>query len=252
MNDDLDLIGAHTEQPVRLDDFEALVHQSGGIDRDLAPHAPCRMHQRILRRDARQLGRRTSAERSSRRGQDEPSDLRPGAPVQALVDRVVLAVDRQNGDATAAGGLGDDAASHHEHFLVRKRDGLAVLDGRDHRFEPLGPRGGAQHEVDVGMRGDRDEAVTAGTAERHVADPGLFEAIERGAGRHRRNRWPIAGDLCREQIGVFSRRQPDDLQAIGVRVDDGQRVLADGPGRAEDGDALHYFTSTAEHAELFL
>ena len=197
------------------------------------------MLQGLFGGDRGQLRRGAAAKRSTRRGQHQPPDLGPIASVQALVDRVVLAVDRQNGDATAAGGLGDDAASHHEHFLVRKRDGLAVLDGRDHRFEPLGPRGGAQHEVDVGMRGDRDEAVTAGTAERHVADPGLFEAIERGAGRHRRNRWPIAGDLCREQIGVFSRRQPDDLQAIGVRVDDGQRVLADGPGRAEDGDALH-------------
>ena len=59
--------------------------------------------------------------------------------------------------AAAPRRFGHDAAGHDEHFLVGQRDRLAVLDGGQHRLEPVGARRGAQHEVDVGMRGHRDE-----------------------------------------------------------------------------------------------
>ena len=77
------------------------------------------------------------------------------------------------------------------------------------------------------------------------------QPIDRGAGRHRDDARPVARDLLREQLGVLAGREADDLQSIGVRVDDGQRALADRAGGAEDGDALHQGLGTraAEHAE---
>ena len=67
----------------------------------------------------------------------------------------------------------------------------------------------------------------------------LLQPIERGAGRHRGDARPVARDLRREQLGVLARGEADDLQPIGMRVDDGERALADRAGRSEDGDALH-------------
>ena len=40
MNDHIDVIGAHAEQPVSLDHFEAFVHECCRVDCDLAPHPP--------------------------------------------------------------------------------------------------------------------------------------------------------------------------------------------------------------------
>ena len=57
--------------------------------------------------------------------------------------------------------------------------------------------------------------------------------------RHRDDRRAVASDLLGEPIGVLAGREADDLQPIGVRVDDRQRALADRAGRSENGDALH-------------
>ena len=117
------------------------------------------MQRVVRRRRASSASAGAVAERSARRRQDQPPDLAAVAAVQALVNRVVLAVDRQDGDAAPARGGDDQRAGHHEHFLVRERDGLAALDRRQHRLEAGGAGRGAEHDVDVGMRGDRNEAV---------------------------------------------------------------------------------------------
>ena len=46
VNDHIDLIGRHAEQPVCLDHLQAFVHQGRRVDRDLASHPPRRMLQR--------------------------------------------------------------------------------------------------------------------------------------------------------------------------------------------------------------
>ena len=98
----------------------------------------------------------------------------------------------------------------------------------------------AQHDVDVGMRRDGDEAVAPAAGDRRAAGGAArAQPIDRGAGRHRRDARPVARDLLGEQLGVLAGREADDLQPIGVRVDDRERALADRAGRSENGDALH-------------
>ncbi len=97
MHEHVDLVRAHAEQPVRFDHLETLVHQRRGIDGDLPAHPPGRMLERVGGGDARQLRRRAAAKGSTRRGENQPADLRRLAAVQALVHGVVLAVDRQDG-----------------------------------------------------------------------------------------------------------------------------------------------------------
>ena len=45
--------------------------------------------------------------------------------------------------------------------------------------------------------------------------------------------------LALPAIRFLAGRKGHDLQAPGVRVDNRQRAAANGPGRAENGDALH-------------
>src|SRR5688572_31467390 len=92
MDDDLDLIGTYTEQPVRLDDLETLVHQRRRVDGDLPAHLPCRMTKRLIRRHPLQLRRGEISKRSTRGGENQSSNLARVSPVQTLVDGVVFAV----------------------------------------------------------------------------------------------------------------------------------------------------------------
>ena len=98
MNQDLNLIGTYTEQPMRLDDLEALIHQRRRIDGDLPSHLPCRMTQRLIGRDPLQVRRRQVSERSAGRGEYEPTDFALVSSVQTLVDGIVLAINWKDRD----------------------------------------------------------------------------------------------------------------------------------------------------------
>ena len=104
---------------------------------------------------------REVAKRSARRGENQPPDLAPVTAVQALVDGVVLAVDRENRHAAAARGLRHQRARHDQHFLVGERDRLARFDRREHGLEASGPGRRADHDVDVGMRRHRHQTFGA-------------------------------------------------------------------------------------------
>jgi hypothetical protein len=156
------------------------------------------------------------------------------------VDGVVLAVHGQDGDAGAAGGLRHETAGHHQHFLVRERDGLAGADGREHRLERGRAGRRAQHDVRVGVRGDRDQALAAVQHARRRPGPEPRAKIRPRLGRSRRDDvGTVRGDLLRQPGDVLARRERDDAQPIRVRADDRQRTAPDRPGRSEDRDPLH-------------
>jgi hypothetical protein len=50
VQDHVEAVVGHVEQPVRLDNLQAFVEQRGGIDGDAAAHGPRRVSQRFLRR----------------------------------------------------------------------------------------------------------------------------------------------------------------------------------------------------------
>ena len=47
MNDDVDLVGAHVEEPAGFNDLEALVHHGGGVDGDAVAHFPVGMSESL-------------------------------------------------------------------------------------------------------------------------------------------------------------------------------------------------------------
>ncbi len=163
--------------------------------------------------------------------------------MKTLMDGVVLAVDWQHGHPAPPRRVHHHRAGHDEDFLVGERDRLAGLDRREYRIEPRRSGRRAQHDVDVGVRGHRDQAVTAGVGNRRLrlrlpaqlaADLG-----QRLAGRHRHRRGSIARHLLGETRDVAAGREGHDLEPVGMGVHDGERALADRAGRSEDGDALH-------------
>ena len=241
MDDDVDRRRRRPEQPVRLDHLEALVHQRRRVDGDLAAHPPGRMAERGVDGDAGQRLGGQVPERPARRGQDQPAHLRRIAPVQALVDGVVLAVDRQHVDAVGPGQVHHQAAGHHQHFLVGERDALAGADRRDHRLERGRAGRRAQHGVDVVARDQVDQRLRSGAAQVEVGGRAGRELraqrLAGGVGGHHHRARPVALDLQRHRRRAGAGGEADHLEPIGVRVDDGQRAVADRAGRAEDREA---------------
>jgi hypothetical protein len=83
----VDVVVVGTEELVRLDHLEALVHQRRRVDGDLGPHVPRRVGERVLDGDGGQLGGGAAAERPAARGEDDAPHFRLAARAQALPHR---------------------------------------------------------------------------------------------------------------------------------------------------------------------
>ena len=151
--------GDSREQMMRLDQFEALVHQRRGIDRDLRPHDPGRMLERLLHRHFAQLLQRPGAERPAGGGQDDATHFFAPARHQRLEDRVVLGIDRQ--DCRAGGGRAahEQGAGTDQAFLVGERDRRAAFGRSECRLQARGagdrrhdPIGRPLRRLDQGIR----------------------------------------------------------------------------------------------------
>ena len=88
-------IGVEPEQPVRLDHLEPFVHQRRRIDRDLRAHVPGRVLQRFGNRRRFHRGFVARAKRAAGRRQNQPAHFRTLLAAQALMQRVVFRIDRQ-------------------------------------------------------------------------------------------------------------------------------------------------------------
>ena len=198
--------------------------------------------QRILRRHFVQRTHGPPSEGTARGGEDEALQLVRPSSMQALMDGVVLAVDREDGHAPSFGRLHDETAGHHEHFLVRERNGFPGLDSGQHGIEGGGSRRSTQDEIHLWIGGYRDESlpahahdINAGVVRGAQGPPRGGERTCRGQGDRAR---PEALNLSDEEADVFASSQPDDLQPAGMRLHHRQRAAADRTGGPEDGDAF--------------
>jgi hypothetical protein len=119
------LVG-QSEQIVGLDDLQSLVHQGGGIDRDLGPHLPRGVGERLLRGDPGEV--RPPAERTARGGEHYAGDIVARYPGQALGDGGVLGVDRLDAASATPCRVETQLAAGDEALLVRQGEGLAGLE----------------------------------------------------------------------------------------------------------------------------
>src|SRR5688572_17119308 len=246
VNDHLHGIGPDREQVAGLDQFEALVHQRRRVDRDLRAHAPVRVRDCLFRRHRRQVFAPRAQEWAAGRGEQDARDARRGAAWgsarrQALEDRVVLAVDRQDGRARAPRSLEQESAREHQRFLVGQQDLLARSRGRERRRETDGADDGGHDGIRLRQRRDGGERVgSAGDARRQSrARDALREARGRGAIGESRNGGAMTLDLREQRLVIRVRGKRDDAEPFRVADGDVERRLADRARRAEDCEALH-------------
>src|SRR5579862_7671852 len=93
VDDNVNLSGFSTKEPVRLDNLKALIHQGGRVDGDSPSHSPDRMLQGLLGSNRFELLQRSFKERSAGSSQDNSLDFFRLAGAKALVDSAVLAVN---------------------------------------------------------------------------------------------------------------------------------------------------------------
>ena len=78
---------------------------------------------------------------------------------QALEDRVVLAVDRQQRRAAFRDRVHEQRAAHHQRFLVGEQDALAGARRGERGGQARGADDRREHRVDLGQRRDRRRAL---------------------------------------------------------------------------------------------
>ena len=134
----LNVIRRHAEQMHGLDKFQTLVHHRGAVDGDFCPHIPVRMADCLLRRDVFQLASRSAAEGAAGTGEQDFLQLTLFSPHQALEDRGMLTVNRDDFRAALRGPLHDQRARADQRLLIGKGDSFLFPDGSERRLKADG------------------------------------------------------------------------------------------------------------------
>ncbi len=164
------------------------------------------------------------------------------AAAQALVNGVVLAVDGQQIDVVLAGRGEDEIARSDEAFLVGQTDGLAAQNGCIGGFEPRDADDRRDDEVGLRKRGHANRSRCAVDDFDSGDSCGLELRCEFGCellGGHRDQLRTPALALGEGCIDVRACGQRDRMKALRMRLAEAEGALADGAGRAEEGNLLH-------------
>ena len=236
-------------QPVRFDDFQALVGERRGVDRDLRAHRPRRVAEGLLGRDLREV-RRPVEDRPARRRQDERVDARHPLPHQALPDRGMLGVDRRSqasGLASGSSGLvaATSAASARASGMTRWPPATSVsllavattLPARRAAMTgtrlmmppvPTTTRSTSSRVASSTSASGPETSVVPGGSATPAAAAGSLTPTTARSGRGRPAR--TARRRTAAAIG-------DEPEPVGQSLEDVERLAADRPGRAEHRDA---------------
>ena len=164
------------------------------------------------------------------------------APVQALVDGVVLAVDRQHVDAVRP-APGPSPGGRPSPALPCWRARCACRPGSPRRTASSAAVPDDAHStVSTSSRVTRSISACGPAPHRSRCAAAPVGSCARsvcagGVGGHHHRARPIAFDLQRHRRRAGAGGEADHLEPIGVRVDDGQRAVTDRAGRAEDREA---------------
>ena len=170
------------------------------------------MRQRRSHVGALHLVERRSPEGPTRGGQDDRGDGRRVLSDEALKDRTVLAVDRQQPRTARTGKLDEQVSCGDDELFVGDGNVRAALDGGKHRLEGYRAVGRGQQYVGLGLDGDTPQS-------------------RRAVARARRDRHAEARGLLVQQLDVAAGRESDDLELAGMSRDHVERLRADRPRR---------------------
>ena len=236
VDDDIDPRDVHVEKPARLDHLQPLVEHRGRIDGDFFAHPPRRMAQRFLPGHRPHLVLRPGTERSAGCGENKAPHLHRVASFQALENRVVLAVHRENPAAKVTRGRHDQLTGDHEHFLAGQRDVFAGLERGEGRTQPPRAHDGDQHHVRAFPGGQLLQPAGAGENGHRLVIELRPQFQLRGRVRHRQSVGPQGVRLHREPIDIAEPRHPDHAHPPGQLTGHPACALPDRAGRAENHD----------------
>ncbi len=236
MDQDVELGGRQSEQMMRLDQLEPLVHQRRRIDGHLGSHRPVRMIERLLGRGFGHLRAAPGAEwTAGRREADGLDQVVPGVR-HDLKRRGMLRVDRQQRGARSGDFLHEKMTCRDEAFLGGERGRSPLADSSERRLQARGADDRRHHPIGRAARrfdqrrfprrgldsraGERRFEVGMATLIGDHREPGLMQDRELG-----------------EAVRVAASGQRDDLVRIRIAADEIERALPDRAGRAENGDA---------------
>ena len=244
-------VGRQAEQVVRLDDFQALVHQRRGVHRDLAAHHPVRVGAGLVRRDVAQRVAAAAAEGSARGGRAAGGARRRGCRRRAGTGRwrCVRCRSAAAWRRCRAAAAHQHLAGEHHRFLVRQQQALAGAG----RGEGRGDAGRADDGGDHGVARRIAAAISSSAAVPAIATvsrPERCKAVAQALEQrpHRRST-ATRGRKRRHSSSSSSTSRSADrastLEAVGMAGDDVQRGGADRTGRPEQRDPARGFRAPA-------
>ena len=148
VDEHLNLLSLNAEEPLRLDNLEALVHHRRRVYRNLRSHLPCRMAQSVGSLHITHLVERELAERTARSGEQYLLYLVVAFAYKTLEDGRVLAVYGQDVHVVLRSKSADEVAGYDKCLLVGEADCLACLDGVDSWRESGETHHSRKHHVD--------------------------------------------------------------------------------------------------------
>ena len=155
----LDLRFRNVEEPAGLDDFEPLVHEGGGIDRDFGAHLPIGVLERPFGCDVLQFLFRQGPEGSAGGREDQAADIFFPMAFQRLENRTMFAVDREDAHAMFARFLLHQLPRHDHRFFIGQGDLLAAPDGRQRGHEAGAADDRGDDQFGFWRRGDLTQAL---------------------------------------------------------------------------------------------
>ena len=203
------------------------------------------MGARLFGADGRKRGGVSGPKRPARRGQDNFVDHGgPGARVvwQRLKNRRMLAVNRQQGGASAPYRVHEERPAHHQRLLVGKQEALTCQSSRNARSKTRGAHNRGHHSGHVLMRCDQFQRRRT---PQHLCGHACIgqhalELTPMPLADHDGKARPKLQTLLRHQLPLAVGAERKNLVALGVALHHVQRVDPNRARGAQNADALDF------------
>ncbi len=167
-------------------------------------------------------------------------DLTALLPLEALKDRAVLGVHRQERCLVPLGGRRHQAARHNERLLVGDGHGLAGLDGGHGGQEPRAAHDGREDDVGLDVARQGDEPARAAQDLRTRMPERPRHDVHGALVRQREGARPVLPAQLGHQLRAGSPRgESFDAELSRVVIDELERATAHRAGRPKHRQSFH-------------
>ena len=236
MHEHVDPLVGHAEQVVGLHQLEPLVHQRGGVDRDLAPHRPRGVGQRLLDGHVLELRAGAAAEGAAAGGDRQPLRPPPGAGRRSAgAGRCARSPPGRSGRSVASARAVTSSPPTTSDSLLASARSIPSPSAAT-----VGPR--PAEPTSAFRTRSASDSTTSRTSPSGPPGPGPRSTPPRPGPR--RPRRPARSGCTPNALGLLDQRlpralggEPHQLELVAAGADV-ERLGADRAGRAENQQAL--------------